>query len=95
MHTHIRSSLKSGISWRPPPADAGINAVYIEIVNGSSRAQAVVEWTDDAACASSQLDIRSACETCRESSYATVSFIILSCITQLFQVTTDLQRSTR
>ena len=39
--------------------------------------------------------IVSSCETCRDNVLTIQRLVVISCVTQIFQITTDLQRSTR
>ena len=70
----------------------GISAILVQ--NNSFPAQ-VLSW-DDADCGyfAGAAAYKEACLSCKDVSTGTASFIVISLLTQIVQITTDLQRST-
>jgi len=76
--------------------DLGIKALAVTTYNKTSMVEEerVAAWSDDVCGHSVSAEMETACDKCEEQLSSTTSFIFLSIVTQIPQLTTDLQRTT-
>ena len=77
--------------------DLGIKALAVTAYNKTSMVmrERVTAWDDDACGNAASTEMEAACNECKDQLDSSVSFILLSIITQFVQLTTDLQRGTQ
>jgi len=87
----------------------GLSKYVTDFVNGEGIDESSIYWQTGAACnatisfVSESLgstvtalgSVITECETCRDNVLIVQRLVVISCITQVFQITTDLQRTTR